>query len=793
MDPNLLLAPLGDGQDFRDLLLRKIASVRVQRDSAGSTPRGTSPDLREERDLLTDMVTKAQKLVKTLQTQLESEKLDKEQKLRALQKKYESEVAALREEIKAKHSFGDRTARELRDNLQAEIRTREAQMIENEERLRSEVSRLQSELSTARHQLASTQRELSTERLLKPQGLDQQLLIKQLQVQVAALTNQLKEQLPEDKEADAERKIAELTAEKRKSERTLEMMLKLSSEKEAELTEEAERLRVLNNSFMEFTNKSEEWVKTGLEGLAIKLDHLSLAFGGVSPTLESAVASCSAVVQETKERLLHFLESELTGRSLKLEVLATLDKLQRYCQGVIDRFGAPAPKFEVPPDLLAACSQLQKELSTLKERRLLDHEDLAPELRQLTDAAAQREAELLRSLAERTEEARVLRCQLSDLLDQRLEEELLMTRTINTRLSADLEAAKRYIVVLAVCIQGLQDVICEGQEADPSSAFKLQMSRLEQENELLVSRLQAESESFRQQTSMLQEESSRVRGEVRALRSQLDQYHQVQTIKAVQEWNVWKEQYRVVSLTNEQLRRACLDNLQQILFRRTEQGELEGLRRIITLKDEELDSARVAATAGHSEVLDSLQDLRELLELPVHTSDKVTELDRALETLTQAATSLLSFQHSQTQRLQESCASLTEEIQAFHLKLSEIAEFSRSLLASIGPKDCDSTEKEYFAQSLEALKSMHEAEIDSFRAEVLQMEEQYLAERKRACDLARRLLDSAQFRPTLNEEAARHQQWETALLDELLQLLGPEPSGTIEEANESSEASDLSR
>ena len=784
---------MNDGQDFRELLLRKIAAVRGQRDSAGSTPRQSSPDSHEERELLADMVAKAQSLVKSLQTQLENEKLDKDQKLRAMQKKYEAEVTALKEEVKAKHSFGDRTAREIRENLQAELRAKETQAKENEDRLRTELGRLQTELSAVRHQLAAAQRELSTERLLKPQDLDQQLQIKQLHLQVAALTSQLETRLPEDKEADIERKIAELTAEKRKSEKTLEMMLKLSSEKEAELTEEAERLRVLNNSFMEFTNKSEEWVKQGFEGLAVKLDHLSSAFGGVSPSLEAAVASCSAVVQETKARLLQFLESELTGRTLKMEVLATLDKLQRYCQGAIERFGAPVPHLEVPPDLLAACAQLQKELSTLKERRLLDHEDLAEELRQLTDTAAQREAEFLRSLAERTEETRVLRCQLNDFLDQRLEEELQMTRTINQRLTSDLDAAKRYIVVLALCVQGLQDVICEGPGADTSSAIKLQVTRLERENELLRERLHNETENFRKQISELQEENSHVLGEVRALRSKLDQYHQVQTLKAVQEWNVWKEQYHIVSLANEQLRRSCLDNLQQTLFRQTEQGELEGLRRIIVLKDEELSVARAAAAAGHSAVLDSLQELRELLELPVHTSDKVSELDRALETLTQAATSLLTFQHSQTQRLQDSCSSLTSEIQAFHMKLSEIADFSRSLLASISPKDSDPAEKEYFAQSLETLKSMHEAEIDSFRGEVMQMEEQYQNERKRACDLTRRLLDSMQFRPVVADEAIRLQRWQTTLLEELLQQLGPEPSGTIEEANESSEASDLSR
>ena len=261
-DHSLLLSPLGDlqsRQDFKDLIVRRIAAVREQK---SMSPRETSPEHSDtyEKELLLDMLAKTQSLVKTLQSQLEAEKCDREQHIQTLTRMYEAELTTLRDQPQYTHDFRDKSAAEVREVLVTEMRAREAQAAQAAATLKEEVQKLRAETNSLKLQLSGAQRDLEAERLLHPKTTEQQHLIKHLEMQVASLKERLDKERqerqvqpslpnsrrsntpslpdfsvsePETPKSDKcetskgalEQQVAQLAAEKQKAEHSMELML----------------------------------------------------------------------------------------------------------------------------------------------------------------------------------------------------------------------------------------------------------------------------------------------------------------------------------------------------------------------------------------------------------------------------------------------------------------------------------------------------------------------------------------------------------------------------------------
>lgn len=773
--------------DFREVLLKRIAAVQEQR----LQPKGSPDD-----SLLEDLVVRAQDLAKSLQTQLEAEREDKEIKLRYLQRKYEEEIAALREELQERGPFGGQSAREVRALLISDMKAKEAKAVAVETQLRAEIVRLEGEITALKLQLNASNRDLATERTLKPRQLDQEIQVKQLQSQLAELRSQLTRQAssppssdslsvrqqsvslksePREQEPQDWQQIVKLTEEKDKAVREVELLLQLSSEKEAELTEEAERLRVLNSQLQDFATHSEDWVHShcqSLEGQLTRLNSVSL-----SPALDSAALACTDTVQQTKALLLELFDGQLAAKDRQVEVLHALDILQKCCSEVRP---VPALQLQSPSELLSACSQLQQELDDCRAQRLQDQAALSTALQTSIGAAAQREEALLIDLETQAKETRDLRERLSALQDRHFEEELRSCKVQCAGLQTEVQAAKRYIGILLTCLQALQQVIREGSTQSDDEVLRTEVSRLEHENMLLVQQIQTQAQTALQEASSLHAEIYTLQGEMRLLRGRLEQFQQLRIGQMQGENTTWKDNCQVLTLSMQQLRGLAARSLQP-LAKLVDRGEVEGLKLLLSQRNEELQNAKQQANGRQEQILTAIQDLKTLLEQPIQSPEQITHLDSLLSELSTAVTELPVLQRTHVDTLKSICGEVRTQLQSFQHTLEEIAASSQALFH---PQHL------HIAQTLDSLQHMHDAEIDAIRKEVISMEARFSQDRSQACSLLQQLLEAMNYRQALGEEDSQEEektvQWEFTLVDALLQLLGTD---AIAEVNESSEVS----
>jgi len=778
--------------DFRELLLKRIAAVQEQR----LQPQ-TSPD----DSFLADLVTRAQDLAKSLQAQLETEREEKETKVRYLQRKYEEEIASLREELQEREPLGDQSAREVRALLISDMRAKEAKAAAVETQLRAEVERLEGEINALKLQLNASNRDLVTERTQKPRQLEHEIQVKQLQSQIAELRSQLqtrqassppsqtsdsvpsvrqqsvslKSEPREHGAEDWQQQIVKLTEEKEKAVREVELLLQLSSEKEAELTEEAERLRVLNSQLQDFATHSEDWIQAhcqSLQGQLVRLNSVSL-----NPALDAAALDCTSTVQQTKALLLELFDGQLAAKDRQVEVLHALDILQKCCS---EARPVPALHLQSPSELLSACSQLQRELDACIAQRLQDQTALSTTLQVSIETAAKREEALLSDLEAQAREVRTLRDSLSDLQDRHVEEELRTFKAQWTRLHSEMQAAKRHIGILLACIQALQQVISEGSAQSGDEVLRTEMSRLKHENTLLLEQTQTQAQTASQQIASLREEIYTLQGEIRLLRGRLEQFQQLRIGQMQGESTTWKDNCEVLALSMQQLRALAARSLQP-LAKLVERGEVEGLQLLLSQQNEELKNAKQQANGRQEQILAAIQDLKALLEQPIQSSNQTAQLDSLLSALATAVASLPALQRTLVDTLQSICGEVRMRLESFQSTLKEISASSQALFHP---------QQHRIAQTLDSLQSMHDAEIDAIRKEVISMESRFSQDRNQASSLLHQLLEAMNYQQAIGEEdsqeAEKTVQWEFALMDALLQLL---ESDAIEEVNESSEVS----
>ena len=778
--------------DFREVLLKRIAAVQEQR---------LQPT---EDSLLSDLVSRAQDMAKSLQAQLEAERADKETKIRYLQRKYEEEIAALREELQEMGPIRDMSAREIRALLISDMKAKEAKATTIETQLRAEITHLEGEVKALKLQLNATNRDLATERTIKPHHLDQEVQVKQLQTQLADLRSQLethKASSPASQSSDSvpsvrqqsvsvksepreqelppaawQGEMMKLTQQKEKAERELELLLQLSSEKEAELTEEAERLRVLNSRLQDYATRSEDWVHSHYQSLESQL--VRLVSVSPSPAVDSAVADCTSTVQHTKSLLLELFDGQLAAKDRQVEVLHALDILQKCCS---QTQSVPALQLQSPAQLLQACSQLKQELDSCRAQRLQDQSTLATQLQTSIEAAAKREEGLLRDLEVQSMEVRDLRQKLSDLQDRHLEEELRTLKATSTRFQAETQAAKRHIGILITCIQALQQVITDGGSSQGGDEIlRTEVSRLEHENQLLMEQIRAKAQAASQLTASLQEEIYKSKEELRLLRGRLDQFQQLKIGQMQGENNTWRDQCQILTLSTLQLRALAAASLQP-LANLVDKGEVEGLKLQLSQQNEELKYAKQLANGRQEQLLAAIQDVKTLLEQPIQSSEQTTHLDSLLSSLSAAIAPLPALQHTHIDTLHSICAEVRSQLQAFQQTLEDISAASQALFHP---------QQHRIAQSLDSLQNMHDAEIDAIRKEVLSMEARFAQERSQACSLLQQLLEAMNYRQAIGEEDVKEVekavQWQYALVDELTQLM---EGDAIAEVNESSEVS----
>ena len=773
--------------DFRELLLKRIAAVQEQR---------LSPkDSLTESTLLTDLVTKSQEIAKQLQSQLDSERSEFEAKVKYLQRKYEEEIQALKQEIRVNQGIGDLNARDVRNLLIEEMKSREGKWKHEEKTLKEEIGRLNLEINALKLQFANVKHEKTPEKLEKSLSIEYELHIKQLQNQVIDLQAALDSQkipltpshrsespsnlsislLSNPKEAPKmpenwQRELDKLTESKEKAERAVELMLKISSEKEAELTEENERLRGLNAYLQEFVRKQEEEIREKLTEIEGKIGKLAINSGNSMGKEE--LETVERRINEVKMKLFEVFDQELGIKDQQKELLEAMQLMNRYCEETERSTGRL--QVQTPAVLLQTCAELKKELEACRAERLQDQASFSLQLAALSSQNPSEQ--LLSDLESLSTELISLKSQLNSFQDRHLEDEIRSLKSNLGKINSENQTAKGYIAILSLCIQSLQSIILENNPQFTLNSTEI--SRFEAENSLLIDQINSQNIISKETISTLNAEIYKLQVQNRQIETKFADLQRLFYLQGKEKNAFHVQEMRLLMLKNEQLM-SQLTEKQENFAKLVENGEIEGLKMEINSLKSELEMAKKGENGRKVQVFEAILDIKRILEQPVVTSVPINSLNSVISQLSAAIAEIPRLHTSQTSLFTTLQTELYAEIAEFRRILEEISIDSKGFFP-----------KNRVSESLESLKNMHNTEIDGIRKEVTAMEMRFMQEKQQISNLLQQLVEIMNYRQAISseneEEMEKTVQLEYTLVENMLQLVEGE---TIFEVNESNEVS----
>ena len=307
--------------------------------------------------------------------------------------------------------------------------------------------------------------------------------------------------------------LLELKAEKEKLERNLDRTMKMTCEKESQLSDEIVKLKTINSQLIEQRESKDKELKDRIEKHNSEIINLKKKIG------EAAQKSSEEKIQTDKEKGNY--ENKIS------DLQYSLDNLRKEAQ----QSEAFSTFYTLKSDLQRAfetISQREAEIERLKETSLqcLDmiptkekNTDLKSYIQQIQKdfldfSQKMKTSEELHigELVQKNQEISALQAEISELRykivvfeSKKYENELMLVRSDLHKAVAERAHAKKLIISYIRSVQQLEKVISDRQDLDSvQQMFRNEVTRLNDENKSLVEAKKSREEFFENEIKQLQ-------------------------------------------------------------------------------------------------------------------------------------------------------------------------------------------------------------------------------------------------------------------------------------------------
>lgn len=554
--------------NLRDLIMQKLAAAREQKlmqnhstshasPLSKTLPSAISAPWEEEKQLLLSMLEKSQssanqsnndrKILDSQISQLSAQVklLQKENKQKKLElerlwnkKPGDRTESYLIEELKKLEKISDEREKQYQEEI---LGLKEQVLKKNESKeneMRMEIVKLEEKLVGCMNELKEKEKELERGKKTVKTGKTPQPIAQ----------------------------LLEMKAEKEKLERNLDRTIKMSCEKEAQLSDEIVKLKTINSQLIEQQQiKEKEFKEKISKNLQEKNETQSL----INETVQKANNDKNYWEKEKKcleqekmdlQRTLENLRSELKQSEGFSSFYTLKSDLQRAAEtisqqaAVIDQlkensshFLDMVPTKERSGDLKSIIIQMQKDFSECSQKSKASEELHIGELVQKNQ-----EISILQS------EISELRHKIVVFESKRYENELMLVRSDLHKAVAERAHAKKLIISYVRSVQQLEKMVHERQDIDSSQKMNsLEISRLNEENKSLLDAKLKQEEFFENEVKQLQGIIDGQCIKIQELENKIDAWSKIRLKENTDEMKSWIVKNRQL----QELNRRIVENI----------------------------------------------------------------------------------------------------------------------------------------------------------------------------------------------------------------------------------------
>lgn len=615
-------------KNFRGIIKQKLTQARERKlNQPKSTPMtpeplltptsqnsGQQPDF--EKQMLLDLLEKTQKLAEEAQKNSYKQKKDYEARIQELL----DELNLLKtENYELKRNQTKAQYGKAEQQLLEELKEFEKLSDQRETNYKLEIESLKNQLNqfqeTTTPDLHKQLKEAQTEISQKDQRISELQL--ENQVENERFNQQLKEQM----------------------EKKIETILKISCEREAELSEELQRLRTSNSKLSELSSRKQQEFTQTLSKLQNQLKELENNY----QQLHNSLLWERENFHQEKQQLIQYNSlkpNNRTQESLRSEISKLMSQLTQKDQVITELKLQKTNPQEKVPQVVSALNSIEQELSALGEY-----------MRECDKEHTEEEEEYLEEIKSLNEEITYLREKLEAFEDEKLEEEISRLKAELQKVNSEKEHAEKMWDTYYYSLKKLQTE----QEKTPEHSI------LEQEKQNLI-------EVHSKQISFYEAEFEQLKKVIESLKHtnrqktfKLDSLKQLKNNDEINELNAWKLRREALLEHNKQLEN-YIKLLKSKQMKKLNQQELQ------TLKDK-LQNSNKAFEELSSEEAKKQTELNTLKLQKYETSEesvseKMNKLYQQQETnfslVKQKQQEVLNQFTSQIQQLQRCIKEITE-------------------------------------------------------------------------------------------------------------------------------------
>ena len=344
---------------------------------------------------------------------------------------------------------------------------------------------------------------------------------------------------------------------KEQMEKKIETILKISCEREAELSEELQRLRTSNSKLSELSSQKQQEFTQTLSRLQNQLKELQNNY----QELHNSLLWERENFQQEKQQLIQYNSlkpNNRTQESLRSEISKLMNQLTQKDQVIKELKLQKTNLSEKAPQVVSALNSIEQELSALGEY-----------MRECDKEHTEEEEEYLEEIKSLNEEITYLREKLEAFEDEKLEEEISRLKAELQKVNSEKEHAEKMWDTYYDSLKKLQ--------TEQEKASEHRVSILEQEKQSLI-------EVHSKQISFYEAEFQQLKKVIESLKHtnrqktfKLDSLKQLKNNDEINELNSWKLRREALLEHNKQLEN-YIKLLKSKQMKKLNQQELQTLK-----------------------------------------------------------------------------------------------------------------------------------------------------------------------------------------------------------------------
>jgi len=344
---------------------------------------------------------------------------------------------------------------------------------------------------------------------------------------------------------------------KEQMEKKIETILKISCEREAELSEELQRLRTSNSKLSELSSQKQQEFTQTLSRLQSQLKELQNNY----QELHNSLLWERENFQQEKQQLIQYNSlkpNNRTQESLRSEISKLMNQLTQKDQVIKELKLQKTNPSEKAPQVVSALNSIEQELSALGEY-----------MRECDKEHTEEEEEYLEEIKSLNEEITYLREKLEAFEDEKLEEEISRLKAELQKVNSEKEHAEKMWDTYYDSLKKLQ--------TEQEKASEHRVSILEQEKQSLI-------EVHSKQISFYEAEFQQLKKVIESLKHtnrqktfKLDSLKQLKNNDEINELNSWKLRREALLEHNKQLEN-YIKLLKSKQMKKLNQQELQTLK-----------------------------------------------------------------------------------------------------------------------------------------------------------------------------------------------------------------------